>query len=71
MSNVIFIGNVGTTSGPLGKRYGVMQQAVKAWADVVNKNGGIAGRLVRVEIDDDANDTARHFMSHFSLLTIA
>lgn len=60
MSNVIFIGNVGTTSGPLGKRCGVMQQAVKAWADVVNKNGGIAGRLVRVEIDDDANDTARH-----------
>jgi branched-chain amino acid transport system substrate-binding protein len=60
MNNDIFIGNVGTTSGPLGKRYGVMQHAVKAWAEEVNKHGGLAGRLVRVEVGDDANDPARH-----------
>jgi branched-chain amino acid transport system substrate-binding protein len=38
----------------------VMQPAVKAWADVVNKDGGVAGRPVRVEVADDANDPARH-----------
>jgi branched-chain amino acid transport system substrate-binding protein len=60
MNTKFIIGNVGTTSGPLGKRYGVMQQAVQVWADVVNKHGGIAGHPVRVEAGDDANDPARH-----------
>jgi branched-chain amino acid transport system substrate-binding protein len=60
MSDAFVIDNVGTTSGPLGERYGVMQQAVQVWAEVVNRHGGLAGRPVHVEVGDDANDPARH-----------
>lgn len=56
----IVLGNVGTISGPLGERYGIMQKAVQAWADTVNENGGLGGRQVRVEVADDGNDPARH-----------
>jgi branched-chain amino acid transport system substrate-binding protein len=58
----IVIGNVGTTSVAWMKyrAYAVMQQAVQVWADVVNESGGIAGRPLRVEVADDANDPARH-----------
>ena len=35
-----------------------MQPAVQAWADKVNKTGGIAGRPVLVVVGDDANDPA-------------
>lgn len=52
----LVIGNVGNASGP----HGVYQQAVQAWAEVVNENGGIAGRPVRVEVADDADDPVTH-----------
>jgi branched-chain amino acid transport system substrate-binding protein len=56
----IVIGNVGTTSGSTGQRSDGMQQAVQASAEVVNRDGGIAGRAVRVEVADDAEDPAEH-----------
>jgi branched-chain amino acid transport system substrate-binding protein len=55
----IVIGNVGTTSGPLGASFGVMQEGVQAWVDYVNDHGGINGRPVRLVTGDDSADPAK------------
>lgn len=59
----IVIGNIGTVSKAYAKysEYAPMQKAVQAWADWTNRNGGINGRPIRVEVADDDNSVAKHY----------
>jgi branched-chain amino acid transport system substrate-binding protein len=59
----IVIGNIGTVSKDYAKytEYAPMQKAVLAWAEWMNKHGGINGHRIRVEVADDDNSVAKHY----------
>lgn len=52
----IVLGQIGDMDG-IHAEY---QPALQAWADVVNGNGGIGGRPVRIEVADDEDDAVIH-----------
>ena len=55
----IVIGSVGHQSGIPGSAGADMSRAVRLWASVVNKKGGLFGRPVQVIVVDDGGDPAR------------
>jgi branched-chain amino acid transport system substrate-binding protein len=54
------IGNVSTTSGPIGSSVRPAVEALQVWVRAVNSRGGINGHLVKLVTADDGADPARH-----------
>jgi len=55
----IVIGSIGHQSGIPGSAGADMSRAVRLWASVINKKGGLFGRPVQVIVVDDGGDPAR------------
>lgn len=56
----IVLGSVGNYSGPAGAAQAGIPRGVQAWAAMVNSQGGLFGRQVKVIVQDDGGDPARY-----------
>lgn len=55
----IVLGSFGTAAGVLGQVSGPAPPAIRAWVELVNSRGGLAGHPVRLIIEDVGGDPAR------------
>lgn len=63
----IIIGNVSTLTGPVPGLFRGALVGVQAWAEMINSQGGIDGRTIRVRSGDDGLDSGRNKAAHLAL----
>jgi branched-chain amino acid transport system substrate-binding protein len=56
----VYIGNVGTYSGPAGQVLAGIPQGVQIWVAYANAHGGVNGHPVKVLVDDDQSSPSAH-----------
>ena len=60
-ANSITVGNITSISGVAPGLTQSAQQATQAWAAYVNSQGGICGRMIKVQTFDDGNDAGQNY----------
>src|SRR6266850_830446 len=59
--NEIRVGGLAAVTGPLGNQYAPIFDGAQAYFDMVNEQGGVAGRKIKLVAKlDDATDPARN-----------
>src|SRR5438270_7032685 len=59
-SNEIQVGGMAAVTGPLGDQYGPIFDGAQAYLDMVNEQGGVFGRKIKLVAKlDDATDATR------------
>jgi branched-chain amino acid transport system substrate-binding protein len=58
--STVYVGNVGTYSGPAGQVLGDIPVGVQIWADYANAHGGVNGHPVKVLVSDDQSSPSAH-----------